>query len=201
MPGIRFHAVRPAVLVVLLLSLLVACGPSKPPEDAEKPTVSGTPTSRDTSSPSSRPSDVEDVKESPWGEESEPEVESLSRLEAEAERLNQQGVLHTVYFATDRSDLQEEAREILARNAAWLRGHTEYAVVVEGHCDERNTEEYNLALGERRAESVRSYLVSLGVDTARVETISYGEERPVDPRNNEAAWSRNRRAEFVLKPM
>lgn len=97
-----------------------------------------------------------------------------------------------VYFGTDRSDLTPEARAILERQAAWLQRYTTVQVLVAGNCDERGTREYNLALGARRAAAARDYLVSLGVPASRVQTISYGKERPQDPRSNEEAWALNR---------
>ena len=97
-----------------------------------------------------------------------------------------------VYFDLDQSRLDTDDQEVLKRQAAWLSTYPNYNVVVAGNCDERGTREYNLALGERRAAVVKDYLVSLGVDPARVETISYGKERPLDASSNEAAWARNR---------
>jgi peptidoglycan-associated lipoprotein len=99
-----------------------------------------------------------------------------------------------VFFGLDRSDLTPEARDILERQAAWLRRYSTVRVLVAGNCDERGTREYNLALGARRAAAARDYLVSLGVDAGRVETVSYGKERPLDPRSNEQAWAVNRNA-------
>ena len=106
-------------------------------------------------------------------------------------------ILQPIYFAFDSSALSETALRTLERNAAWLRQHPDWKVRIEGHCDERGTSEYNLALGARRARRVRDQLVQLGISPDRIETISYGEERPVDPGHDEAAWSKNRRAEFV----
>lgn len=106
------------------------------------------------------------------------------------------GKMETVYFGFNEAVLTDEAREILARNAEFLRRKPEARVQIEGHCDERGSTEYNLALGERRAMSVRDYLVKLGVEPRRMEVISYGEERPADPRPLDLAWARNRRAEF-----
>lgn len=103
-----------------------------------------------------------------------------------------------VYFALDRYDLDEGSRRTLERQAAWLDQYPSTTLTVEGHCDERGTREYNLALGARRAASVRDYLVSLGVDPARVRTISYGKERPVAEGHNEAAWRLNRRGVSVV---
>ena len=112
--------------------------------------------------------------------------------------LNAQGYLDDVFFDTDRYDLKPEAREKLTANAAWLQKYPTISILVEGHCDERNTREYNLALGERRAAAVRDYLVFLGVPTQRIRTISYGEERPFSLGSGESAWELNRRAHFVI---
>ena len=99
-----------------------------------------------------------------------------------------------VFFGYDRFDLSPEARSLLERQAAWLRQYPNVQVLVAGNCDERGTREYNLALGARRAAAARDYLVSLGVAATRVQTVSYGKERPLDPRSNEEAWSVNRNA-------
>lgn len=105
-----------------------------------------------------------------------------------------------IYFAFDRYDLNAQSRQNLEKLADWLLVHTEFEVTIEGHCDERGTTEYNLALGERRAEAAKAYVVNLGVDIGKVSTISYGEELPVDPAHNEAAWSKNRRDHFLVYP-
>jgi len=102
-----------------------------------------------------------------------------------------------VNFDFDRFDLRPDAREILARHAHALSEKTELNVLIEGHCDEWGTVEYNLALGERRANAVRNYLVNYGIDPSRISTISYGKEKPLDPRRNAEAWAKNRRATFV----
>ncbi len=103
-----------------------------------------------------------------------------------------------VYFDFDKSVLKAEAQANLKKKAEWLKANAGVSATIEGHCDERGTNEYNLALGERRAESAKKFLVDLGVDAKRLTTISYGEERPVDPRHNEEAWAKNRRAHFVV---
>ncbi|MEZ5823748.1 MAG: peptidoglycan-associated lipoprotein Pal [Geminicoccaceae bacterium] len=103
-----------------------------------------------------------------------------------------------VYYDLDSSTLNDEARMILDRQAAWLLQYPSVTVTIEGHCDERGTREYNLALGERRASAAKSYLVALGVDTARILTFSYGEERPVDPGHDDQAYAQNRRAVTVV---
>jgi peptidoglycan-associated lipoprotein len=104
-----------------------------------------------------------------------------------------QNVGNTVYFGYDRYDLTAEAQSQLQKEAAWLQQYPQHAITIEGHCDERGTREYNLALGERRANSVANYLTALGVDKSRISTISYGKERPICTDSNEACYSQNRR--------
>ncbi len=104
--------------------------------------------------------------------------------------------LGNIFFDYDKFDLTASARDILASHASALRNRSGVNVQIEGHCDERGTVEYNLALGDKRAKAVANYLVSLGVERSRLSTISYGKERPADSRQNESAWSKNRRAEF-----
>ncbi len=128
-----------------------------------------------------------------------PPVEKQPVVEPSIDELNRSGVLKTVYFDFDRSDLDDGDRRILQGNADWMRANAQYGVVIEGHCDERGTIEYNLALGERRARSVRDYLTSLGISAGRMRIVSYGEERPADPGHSEAAWSKNRRAAFLIE--
>ncbi|MEW6557439.1 MAG: peptidoglycan-associated lipoprotein Pal [Elusimicrobiota bacterium] len=105
--------------------------------------------------------------------------------------------LETVYFDYDDARLRADARETLSKNAKWLKENNDVEIVVEGHCDERGTIDYNLALGDRRAKAVRSYLLKLGIKGNRIATISYGEEKPVDFGHDENAWSKNRRAEML----
>ena len=104
-----------------------------------------------------------------------------------------------VYFDFDSSALTDNAKEALDTQVKWLKKHNKVNVVVQGHCDDRGTREYNLALGERRANAVKNYLVSQGISADRIETISYGKERPAVLGNNEAAWAQNRRAVTVVK--
>lgn len=109
------------------------------------------------------------------------------------------GVYDTVYFATDSSALTSEARSILNAQADWLKRNSALDIIVEGHCDERATREYNLALGERRANAVKKYLVSSGVSSSKISTISYGAERPSLPGSNPESWSRNRRGVTIVR--
>jgi len=115
-----------------------------------------------------------------------------------AEYFNQM-VGNSVSFGLDRYDLNGSAQATLRGQASWLGQNPSRAIVVEGHCDERGTREYNLGLGERRANAVKDYLVSLGVPASRVRTISYGKERPVCVASNENCWSRNRRGVSVVQ--
>jgi peptidoglycan-associated lipoprotein len=111
----------------------------------------------------------------------------------------QQFMNEDVYFEFDSAALLSEAQEVLKRKAVWLRANPGVSVVIEGHCDERGTNEYNLALGDRRSESAKRFLMDLGIVAPRLTTISYGEERPVDTGHNEESWAKNRRAHFVIK--
>ena len=104
--------------------------------------------------------------------------------------------LARVHFDLDRSDIKSEYKKTMEDNAAWLKKNSDAKVTVEGHCDERGTEEYNVALGNRRADSAKSYLTSLGVNASRLKTVSYGEEKPLESCHNESCWWKNRRAEF-----
>jgi peptidoglycan-associated lipoprotein len=121
-----------------------------------------------------------------------------SILNRSLDELNRDSPFKPVFFALDGSDLDEAGRATVTANGALLRRYPTWVVTVEGHCDERGTAEYNLALGERRAVAVKTYLVSLGIAPDRVRTVSYGKEFPFDPGHDEAAWSQNRRAHFVI---
>ncbi len=107
--------------------------------------------------------------------------------------------MQDIYFEFDRFDLAASARATLADNAAWLENNPGATVQVEGHCDGRGTNEYNIALGDRRAKSVYNYLINLGVSPSRISTISYGEEKPQCRAQTEQCWSKNRRSHFVVK--
>ncbi len=105
--------------------------------------------------------------------------------------------LSTVHFGYDKANLDSDAKKTIAANADWIKSHAGAKVQIEGHCDQRGTIEYNVALGERRANAVKAYLVSLGIKADRLSTISYGKEKPVDNGDSAAAMSKNRRANFV----
>ena len=103
-----------------------------------------------------------------------------------------------IYFEFDKFTLDSMSQDVLTRKADWMRANADVVVSVEGHCDERGTNEYNLALGEKRAESAKAFLVDLGIDAYRISTVSYGEERPVDTGHNEEAWAKNRRGHCLI---
>jgi peptidoglycan-associated lipoprotein len=117
---------------------------------------------------------------------------------ASLDDLNRNSPLKPVFFALDSDALSADSQKTLDENAALLKRYPGWAVTLEGHCDERGTAEYNLALGERRAVAARAYLVSLGIPADRLRTVSYGKEFPFDPGHDDAAWARNRRAHFVV---
>ena len=124
-----------------------------------------------------------------------PDEEIASRS---LEELNRSRLLEPVFFVLDSADLDERARLVVEANAEMLARFPTWSVTIEGHCDERGTAEYNLALGERRALAARRYLVELGLDAARVQTVSYGKEFPFDSGHDDTAWAANRRAHFVI---
>ena len=112
--------------------------------------------------------------------------------------LNAKQPLEDTFFDYDRSELRDAGRQALDKNAAWMRRWTSTRVTVEGHCDERGTNEYNLALGERRANAVKDYLVGLGISADRVVTVSKGEETPFCTESDESCWQQNRRGHFLV---
>lgn len=179
------------VLIPMLTLLFVGCpkkAPKEPPQEIQMDTQEVTP-----------PPTTEMTPPTPPMEDSQ-EVDPLDSddLRLVNEELQRQGFSPNVYFEFDQSDLSEETRSALQRNAQFLKQHPDFQLTVEGHCDERGTNEYNLALGDRRANTVKSYLGTLGIDGSRLRTISYGEERPVCTESDELCWAQNRRAYMVV---
>jgi len=165
------------ILLVTLTTLLAAgCAKKPAPQVVEEtPMVTEMPAQ-----------EVSGVKEQPMMEA------PVSEMAPEAAMAE----LQRIYFDFDQYVLTPQARDILAANAAYLKANAGVKARIEGHCDERGSDEYNLALGERRALAAKNYLVSLGIAADRLDIISYGEEMPLDPGHNEEAWAKNRRAEF-----
>ena len=142
---------------------------------------------------------TETTTTTPAPETPKPPAADTSGDERAKEMARNQFLNEHVPYAFDSAALTPMAQNILNRKAGWLKENPGELVIIEGHCDERGTAEYNLALGERRAESARAYLIDMGVASSRLSTISFGEERPLDPSGTEEAWSKNRRAQFVIK--
>ena len=183
----RRYAIASAV-VVLALAFFAGCGKKR------RPVVTGT------GAPPAGTTGRAAPGEAPQPVESGPD---LAPVDAEDFNVTdpltgEGGPLADIHFDYDQATLTEQARQILEKHALWLQSHREAKVMVEGHCDERGTAEYNLALGDSRARAARDYLVRLGVDGSRLNAVSYGKERPLDPASNEAAWARNRRAHFAV---
>ncbi len=160
-------------LIFALTAMMVSCGPGPN-------TVDETPVVVDTTPPPPPPPPVDTTPP-------EPEVRTIS-----------EGEFQTVYFDFDKSSIKPNFSGALESNADLMKESMDMIIQIEGHCDERGTVEYNLALGERRAMATRSYLVNLGIAAERIEIISYGKERPAMMGHNEAAWSKNRRTEFRI---
>src|SRR5687768_6778668 len=133
---------------------------------------------------------VEDLQPAPLSEDS---VSNRS-----LDELNRDSPLRPAFFPLDSSDLDDSGRSVVTSNVEVLKKYPQWVVTIEGHCDERGTAEYNLALGERRASAVKTYMVSLGIAPDRLRTVSYGKEFPFDQAHSEDAWSKNRRAHFVI---
>lgn len=174
------------LLLIALVAILPACKKKAPPAPAPPP-----PPPAVTTEPTPPPTTVEEPADV-WIESTPVPQDFLTVDEINARRL-----LAPVFFDYDRAEIRADQRATLQANAAFLRENTDVRVLVEGNCDERGTRQYNLALGDRRARATRDYLVSLGIDGSRIETVSYGEERPVADGQNEQAWAQNRRSEFV----
>ncbi|MBT1070754.1 peptidoglycan-associated lipoprotein Pal [Pelotalea chapellei] len=162
---------------------------------SEEPVVTTAPKTEPTQPEPPKP--VEQPK-APAAEQQQ--VEQPKMAEAETPKASAaEAVLETVYFDLDRSDLRQDTRDVLNRNAeTLLKSQPNAKVKIEGHCDERGSAEYNLALGERRAKSALQYLLTLGVKPERLSIVSYGKEKPAVDGHDEAAWAKNRRAEFVI---
>ncbi len=183
----RSPAKRLSLTALLALVVLIsACSKDEPPAPAPQPVAPPAP------AVAPRPA-VEAPIAGEWETADAPAEESfLSR-----EQINARHLLRTIHFDYDSAEIRGDQRATLQANADWLREHPDVRILVEGHCDERGTREYNLALGDQRAQAASAYLTSLGISASRIETISYGEENPVAMGEGEQFWSQNRRGEFV----
>ena len=179
------------VALTALLLMVGACGPKAAPDlpaDVTEP---------EPSKPAER--DVTDVTTSPRPTTSDAKPNPLDAdLKTADDHARESGLIGDIYFDFDKYDLKPEARERLSKNADFLKKNAGFLVEIQGHCDERGTNDYNIALADRRANAAREYLVTLGIPAPRLKTVSYGEERPVCNDHNESCWWRNRRGEFHL---
>lgn len=175
-------------LIIPALLLTVSCAKKSVKMDSAAPSIS---------------SDAADKEAKRLAEEKRLREEALEAQKraamAEAEKAKYRFLNDDVYFDFDSAVLTKEAQGRLNQKRQWLLENSASQVIIEGHCDERGSNAYNIALGDRRAQSAKKFLVKSGISESRFSTVSYGEERPVDPGHTEAAWARNRRAHFVLK--
>jgi peptidoglycan-associated lipoprotein len=172
---------RIALLAVAAAFLSVACSSKPKPVTAleAKPVAAATPV------PAPAPAaELEQKPEAP--------------VEISVEELNRRGYLKDAFFDYNRYEIRQDQRDTLEKDAAWLRQNPTVQITVEGHCDERGTAQYNMALGQQRAQAVKDYLVQLGIDPSRIQIISYGNERPFVIGHDEEAWAQNRRDHFLV---
>jgi peptidoglycan-associated lipoprotein len=183
-----------AGLLIVVAVLVPACRSSKkkvqPPTTTTQAAVPEVPVTPPETKVDTQPPDFVQEK---------PAVEPLpTNIDALNQTVQSRGLIRDAFFSYDESTLSNDAQSALTTSANWLKQNPSYNVLVEGHCDERGTEQYNLALADRRAAIARDYLVTLGVDPGRIRTVSYGEERPFAAGHDESSWSQNRRAHLVL---
>jgi peptidoglycan-associated lipoprotein len=182
-----------SLAILLVFSFMVSCkkkveeAPPPPPTEPvqeEQPVIEEQPV-------------VEEVVEEPVVEEPELTEEEIF-LQKTIDEMNAEAPLQMIHFDFDKYFIRDDAKPVLEANAEWLKQFNSIAIVIEGHCDERGTEEYNLALGEKRAKSTLDYLESLGISVDRIKIISFGKSQPIDFEHNEDAWQKNRRAQFKI---
>ncbi len=181
-----------SLAILLVFSFVVSCKkkveeapPPPPPEPVqEEPVVEEQPV-------------VEEVVEEPVVEEPVLTEEEIF-LQKSLDEMNAEAPLQMIHFDFDKYFIRDDAKPVLESNAEWLQKFDAITILIEGHCDERGTEEYNLALGEKRAKSALDYLESLGISADRIKIISHGKSQPIDLEHNEDAWQKNRRAQFKI---
>jgi len=186
---------RFAVIAILIAAVSVgACGKKKPPvaRPLPPPPAPTTPSTTATRPPAP-PEPVPETSAIP----PEPTIKD-DPMAGDLDTINKNSPFQPVFFGLDSYEVDGGGQQALNTNAGILKKYPTWIITIEGHCDERGTAEYNLALGERRALAAKTYLVSLGIPTERLRTVSYGKEFPFDPGHDEAAWSKNRRAHFVI---
>ncbi len=185
---------RMAWVLLPVLALVFTGCPKKKPEPPPKPIVMESTPVEPPPAPPQEVAEPVDV----GGDVVEVDPLDSEDLREVNDAAIKMGFNPNIHFEFDQSDLQEPAREKLAANARFLLAHPGFSVTIEGHCDERGTNEYNLALGDRRANNARDYMISLGVPAMAIKTLTYGEERPVCTESDESCWWRNRRAHTII---
>lgn len=187
------------ILTLLVLNSLILAGCS---QKKVAPSQEGATASQDLTDPTKddklklQPKD--DVRKIPSESITERDLAKAQSQDIESSIREIQSKLKDVYFEYDRYDITEDSKSVVKELSQILSKNKNIKVIIEGHCDERGTNEYNLGLGDRRTHTVKNYLMSLGIPSKSIETVSYGEEKPVCKENNETCWSKNRRAHFVL---
>jgi peptidoglycan-associated lipoprotein len=192
MNSMKIRRASAAVALVTLAITVGACAKKQPPVARPIPPP---PTGTDPSA-GRPPSPPEPIAE-PTTVPPEPITEDPLAV-SDIDKINQNSPFQPVFFAYDSAEIDASGQQVLQGNADVLKKYADWVITIEGHADERGTAEYNLALGERRAVAARTYLISLGIPADRLKTVSYGKEFPFDPGHTESAWSKNRRAHFVV---
>ena len=190
-------SIAKSALLTLMAAALVAaaCGGKKPP--VARPLPPPPPVANTSPTTPARPPSPPQPSVEPTTVPPEP-VRDDAIASASLDDLNRNSPLKPVFFGLDSSEIDPAGKAVLDANVPLLRRYPSWVVTIEGHCDERGTAEYNLALGERRAIAARAYLVSLGIPADRLRIVSYGKEFPFDPGHDDGAWGKNRRAHFVI---
>jgi len=185
---------RYGAVVLALLVFAGACHKNKPPVARPLPPPPPVTNTNPTSSTPAPPTPVPDTTPVP----KEPAITEDPLTSSDLDAINKNSPFQPVFYPLDGYEVDGTAQQALNANATLLKKYPTWVITIEGHCDERGTAEYNLALGEKRALSAKTYLVSLGIPADRLRTVSYGKEFPFDPGHDEGAWSQNRRAHFVV---
>jgi peptidoglycan-associated lipoprotein len=189
------HPIWRLTTIAAVLAIATACGGKKPP--VTKPGPDPFPTSTNVPpDPTAVVSPPPQPTALPVPPETNPNARPYDALSPDD--INKKAILKPVYFAYDSDELDEASRKTLEANAQILKEYKAWVLTVEGHCDERGTPEYNLSLGDRRAQAAKNYLLTLGITADRLKTVSYGKEFPFNPGHDEGAWQMNRRAQFMV---
>lgn len=187
--------IRFAVIAVVVLGMgAAACGKKTPPVARPMPPPPTTGVAQPTTRPPAPPEPVPETAAMP----PEPKISDDPLSAGDLDAINKNSPFQAVFYPLDSFEVDGTGQQALNTNAGILKKYPTWVITIEGHCDERGTAEYNLALGEKRALAAKTYLVSLGVPADRLRTVSYGKEFPFDPGHDEGAWSKNRRAHFVV---